>query len=128
LLSGDAHRPVRFLVPPQARCARRRAAVCCAYAAGAAVRAATPPWAIARQASTTNGCAREWRFSGASPSLPTSINRPEPSLAGASSAQKTRPGASRRNRSFPRGLSVQTVTQMNSTIQDFFPFSFSIFS
>jgi hypothetical protein len=90
----------------------------------AAAHAATPPRAVSDQAMTTIECAPAGRCFPASPSPPTSINRPEPSLAGASSAQKSRPGASRQNRSFSRGLSAKTVTQVNSTNSAVFLFLF----
>jgi hypothetical protein len=60
-------------------------------------------WDASGQATTTGGYARAPGCFPASPSPLTSINRPEPSLAGASSAQKSRPGASRQNRSFFQG-------------------------
>jgi len=84
--------------------------------AGAAARAAMPPRAITGQTSATRRCALVRASSPTAPLPPTSTPTSKLQSPTSSSVFSSRPGTSRDNLKFPRGLTAQTVTQVNSAL------------
>jgi hypothetical protein len=75
---------------------------------------AAPPQAASGQAGQPSVCARTpWCFP-ITPPPPTSFLRPPPAVSPKSSSVQSRPGTSRKNSTNSRGLTAQSVTQMNS--------------
>ena len=84
---------------------------------GAAARAARPPRAIAGQDTTTSRRALVRASSPAAPLLPTSTPTPKLRSPTSSPVFSSRPGTTRNNWKFSRGLIAQTVTQVNSAVR-----------
>jgi hypothetical protein len=100
-----------------AQVASRRSPAARRAAAGEPLlRVAPPPRATSRRAKATCGCARAPSCSPTTPLPPTSFLRPPPAVSHKSSSVHSRPGTSRKNSTNSRGLTAQSVTQVNSAL------------